>query len=91
MTTFSYHLIRVPQKSVHRSFWNHNSTAIDTDTSARSDPDENRIFTLCVIHEFDDLMQKDANGRYAHAVADWQHGSNLWTANLFSLTKNVSS
>lgn len=38
MTTFSHHLIRVSQKSVHCSIGNHNSTAFDTDATARANP-----------------------------------------------------
>lgn len=66
-----------PEQSIDGILGNDYGTTFNTDSTARPDPDEDRILALGVVHQLDHLVQQDAERRHSHSVADRQHWSDL--------------
>ena len=64
----TYQLEERPEHAVHSLLGDDHGTTIKADTSAGADTEENGVLDLSVVHELDDLVQKNTHRGDPHAV-----------------------
>lgn len=63
-----WQIVRAFQHSVNGLVGYYDGSGLETDATASSDTEEDRVLHLGVVHEFDDLVEEDSDRWRAHSV-----------------------
>lgn len=75
----AHHLKEWLHISIHNTVTYHQVSPIDAHAPTRAQTEEDGVLALGVVHELEQLVQQDANGRHTHTVRQAQHRTNLYT------------